>query len=82
MRKINFVTAQDSQECLNYSSKIIKTSVGEIEYADRGDGPVLLSAHGSPGGYDQGLAMAEIFRKMVIELFHLLVLDIYEQMLN
>jgi len=63
MRKINFVTAQDSQECLNYSSKIIKTSVGEIEYADRGDGPVLLSAHGSPGGYDQGLAMAEIFRK-------------------
>lgn len=28
---------------------------GVMEFAERGDGPVVLVIHGSPGGYDQGL---------------------------
>ena len=63
MSNYSFVTAADCRKCLTYPSKTIETSIGSIEYADRGEGPVLLSAHGSPGGYDQGLAMAEVFRK-------------------
>lgn len=39
-------------------SLIVETAAGPIEYADRGDGPVLLSVHGSGGGFDQGLSNA------------------------
>jgi len=58
-----FATADDCRQCLAHRPTFVETSVGMIEYADRGEGPVLLSAHGSPGGYDQGLAMVEVFRK-------------------
>lgn len=58
-----FATADDCRQCLAHRPTFVETSVGVIEYADRGEGPVLLSAHGSPGGYDQGLAMVEVFRK-------------------
>ncbi len=40
---------------LENNSEIAKTSAGDIEYAIRGDGPVVLFLHGGPGGYDQGL---------------------------
>ncbi len=40
---------------LNEGSKVASTSMGEIEYALMGSGPVLLMLHGGPGGYDQGL---------------------------
>jgi pimeloyl-ACP methyl ester carboxylesterase len=36
----------------------IETDAGRIEYAERGDGPALLSIHGAGGGYDQGLSLA------------------------
>jgi len=37
---------------------------GVMEYAVRGDGPVVLVIHGSPGGYDQGLVYgAELERR-------------------
>lgn len=39
-------------------SLIVETAAGPIEYADRGDGPVLLSVHGAGGGFDQGLSIA------------------------
>lgn len=32
---------------------------GVMEFAERGDGPVVLLIHGSPGGYDQGLVYGE-----------------------
>ena len=54
---------EDCRKCLTYPSKIIETAVGPIEYADRGEGPVLLSVHGGAGGYDQGLGIGEVFRK-------------------
>ena len=57
------VTIEDYQECLVQPSRMVQTSMGPVEYAVRGDGPVLLSVHGGPGGFDQGLAMAECFRK-------------------
>ena len=34
-----------------------------MEYADRGDGPVVLVIHGSPGGYDQGLVYGEELKR-------------------
>ena len=36
-------------------ANIVDTSMGPIEYAERGQGPVLLSIHGAGGGFDQGL---------------------------
>jgi len=63
MEDSTIVTAEDCRKCLTYPSKTIETSVGPIEYADRGEGPVLLSVHGGPGGYDQGLGIGEVFRK-------------------
>jgi len=63
MENFSPVTAQAVETCLTYPSKIIETAVGPVEYAERGEGPILLSIHGGPGGYDQGLGMVEIFRK-------------------
>lgn len=36
------------------------TACGPIEYASRGDGPVVLVSHGALGGWDQGLAIARL----------------------
>lgn len=35
--------------------RVIGTELGDIEYADVGQGPPVLVLHGTPGGYDQGL---------------------------
>jgi pimeloyl-ACP methyl ester carboxylesterase len=37
------------------------TSSGVVEYATTGQGPAVLIAHGTLGGYDQGLAIAGLF---------------------
>lgn len=37
------------------------TGSGVVEYATAGQGPAVLIAHGTLGGYDQGLAIAELF---------------------
>lgn len=34
------------------------TTSGPVEYGIQGRGPAVLMVHGSPGGYDQGLALA------------------------
>ncbi len=57
------ILAEDYQACLENPSRIIQTRMGPVEYAIRGEGPAVLSVHGGPGGYDQGLAVAECFRK-------------------
>ncbi|MHA1961379.1 MAG: alpha/beta fold hydrolase [Candidatus Thorarchaeota archaeon] len=44
---------------LSRNSCIADTSMGPIEYALRGEGPVILAIHGAPGGYDQGLLAME-----------------------
>jgi pimeloyl-ACP methyl ester carboxylesterase len=40
-------------------SRLLRTSVGPIEYAERGSGPAVLVVHGSGGGFDQGMEFAE-----------------------
>jgi 2-hydroxy-6-oxonona-2,4-dienedioate hydrolase len=44
-----------SRERLAGASKIIETKSGPIEFAEVGQGPVLLVVHGAGGGFDQGL---------------------------
>ncbi|MBC8419482.1 MAG: alpha/beta hydrolase [Desulfobacterales bacterium] len=57
------VTAEDLRVCLAHPSQTIETAYGPVEYALRGEGPVVLIAHGGPGGYDQALVLGELFRK-------------------
>ena len=42
-------------------SRVVATPCGEIEYADVGDGPVILMIHGAGGGFDQGMALGRSF---------------------
>ena len=48
---------------LQENSRITTTSRGPIEYTMNGDknGPVVLIAHGTPGGYDVSAAFASLF---------------------
>lgn len=44
----------DRQEELRSGSEVIETRIGPVEYVLEGDGDqVVLSIHGTPGGYDQ-----------------------------
>jgi pimeloyl-ACP methyl ester carboxylesterase len=47
-----------SLERLSTHSRVIETALGPVEYAIEGSGPAVLLLHGTPGGYDQGLAVA------------------------
>jgi pimeloyl-ACP methyl ester carboxylesterase len=47
---------------LQANSSIMDTTSGHIEYSVKGSGPAILFAHGSPGGYDQSLATANMFK--------------------
>src|SRR5271165_4991397 len=38
-------------------SKTVRTSFGELEYAEMGEGPPILVVHGAEGGFDQGIDM-------------------------
>ena len=40
------------------SSTVARTSMGDIEYAEVGNGPAALVSHGTGGGYDRGLFIA------------------------
>jgi pimeloyl-ACP methyl ester carboxylesterase len=62
MTTVNRPTLDDLNACLTYPAKVIATTKGPVEYAERGDGPPLLCVHGGPGGYDQGLILGEFFR--------------------
>lgn len=39
---------------------VVETAVGPVEYQVIGQGPAVLYAHGTPGGFDQGLAFARM----------------------
>ena len=52
---------------LNGHSKIAETKLGPIEYKIIGDkGPILMSIHGSPGGYDQNIISSDAFRILIL----------------
>ena len=46
---------------LKMGSRVINTRRGLVEVAEYGSGEPVLVLHGTLGGYDQGLAIAEIF---------------------
>lgn len=43
------------------NSIIVTTAAGPVEYQITGKGPAVIYAHGTPGGYDQGLSFAQFF---------------------
>src|SRR5689334_19745131 len=45
---------------LRTGSSVIETASGPVEYCIGGQGPAVLIAHGSPGGYDQGCAFSKL----------------------
>lgn len=51
---------QRETERLAASSEVITTARGPIEYGKAGEGPAILSIHGSPGGYDSGMGLPQI----------------------
>ena len=61
--QFNKAKADQVLSCLDEDPRTIETALGPIEYAERGEGPVVLSVHGGPGGYDQGLALSEVFHQ-------------------
>jgi len=48
-------------ERLRQRRRLCLTERGVVEYATLGQGPAVLVAHGTLGGYDQGLAIARLF---------------------
>lgn len=46
-----------SRERLEGVSKLVETKSGPVEYAEVGNGPVVLVVHGAGGGFDQGLEL-------------------------
>jgi pimeloyl-ACP methyl ester carboxylesterase len=51
---------RDLKAKLRAGSKIARTARGPIEYANAGEGPVVLILHGIGGGYDQGLLVTRL----------------------
>ena len=49
---------QQQRQRLLSESNLLETTSGTVEYQIQGVGQVVLMLHGSPGGYDQGLAVA------------------------
>lgn len=45
---------KDRVAALEAGSQVVETRLGDVEYSDDGNGPVVLVLHGAPGGYDQG----------------------------
>ncbi len=54
--------AENLMGSLDGRASIVETERGPIQMAGEGDGPSVLSIHGSPGGFDQGLLWAQHLR--------------------
>jgi pimeloyl-ACP methyl ester carboxylesterase len=50
---------QDPQLSSQLAPKTANTARGIVEYAEIGDGPVVVAIHGAMGGYDQSLILAQ-----------------------
>ncbi|MGH2478479.1 MAG: alpha/beta fold hydrolase [Ktedonobacteraceae bacterium] len=45
---------------LDAGAEVVATALGSVEYGKTGEGPTLLCIHGSPGGYDHSMGLAQI----------------------
>jgi pimeloyl-ACP methyl ester carboxylesterase len=52
---------QETYRRLQANSSIVDTARAPVEYSMKGQGPAVLLVHGSPGGYDQSRATANLF---------------------
>jgi pimeloyl-ACP methyl ester carboxylesterase len=52
---------QRELERIQTQGLIAKTTLGPVEYQLAGRGPAVIYAHGTPGGYDQGISFARFF---------------------
>jgi pimeloyl-ACP methyl ester carboxylesterase len=50
---------QDPRLSSRLAPKSANTGIGVVEYAEIGDGPVVVAIHGAMGGYDQSLILAQ-----------------------
>lgn len=41
-------------------STVIQSRFGDLEYAERGEGPPFLTVHGAGGGFDQGMLFSQL----------------------
>ncbi len=55
---------KEMAERLTTGSRVAETARGPVEYSIIGKGPVALVSHGTPGGYDFGLMVAELFGEL------------------
>lgn len=58
---MRYPAAADLDGLMVRGARVVRTAAGPIEYAETGQGPVLLSVHGSGGGWDYALGMAGVF---------------------
>lgn len=54
---------QDPQLSSKLAPKTVETALGVVEYAEIGEGPVVVAIHGAMGGYDQSLILAQTIGK-------------------
>ena len=54
--------ADSLMSSLDERASMVETELGPIQVAREGTGPSVLSIHGSPGGFDQGLIWAQHLR--------------------
>jgi 2-hydroxy-6-oxonona-2,4-dienedioate hydrolase len=52
-----------AQERVSGRSEVMRTRLGQLEYAVSGHGPPLLMIHGTGGGFDQSLTFTEALVK-------------------
>lgn len=58
---VRYLADLEVAELMATTPMVATTSRGPVEYADVGEGPLVLSLHGSFGGWDYGLGMAAFF---------------------
>jgi pimeloyl-ACP methyl ester carboxylesterase len=59
---------REIRRVLNEGSVVAQTAAGPVEYAESGEGPAVLVAHGIGGGYDQGMLATRVGGEMPFRL--------------
>lgn len=59
---------REIRRVLDAGSRVAQTAAGPVEYAEAGEGPAVLVAHGIGGGYDQGMLATRVGGEMPFRL--------------